>query len=832
MTAILYGVGVGPGDPELLTLKAVRLIAEADVVFGPRGTGGRAGRALRAAAGHLDGKRVVVLDMEMRGDRQAALEAAAQTVIAELRGGYGVYLTEGDPSIYSTFRLLAEALERTGAAIKVQVVPGISAVTAAAAAAGVPLAMGDETLAIIPASAPPALIEDALTIFDHTVLLKPSIRSDQLGKQLSDLDVLDGSALVVEATNESQQVVKGHGAVSIAPPYFSTWLVRGTARSTDRGRVHFVGVGPGSSALLTRRALSLLRRADLVVAADSLVAPEVIALARSGATVMHSSSLTLEEFVPPMIDAARAGKVVVRLHSGDPSVYGAVSEQIALLRSAGCPYEVVPGVSSAFAVAAALGVELTEPGGAQTVVLTRHGRQVPTPATERLRRLAAHRGTLCIFLSASAARDVQEELLASDLAPDTPAAIAYRVSWPDELIVRTTVDRIAAEIRRLGLKRHTLILVGDALAPGANRSRLYDSGHSHVHRQRGRLSMPAMPVPPALVALTDPGARLARRLKRTLRSARLLLPERLVEDGEEELGRAAERLPRLFGEGVPLVLFMAAGAAVRLLAPALHEKIVEPPVVVIDDAGHFVVSLLGGRAAGANRLAEWVAAVLGAQAVVTTAAERLGVPALDEAIAARGWRVAHGARLAPVEAAVVEGESIGFYGPGIRPPAGFKFQRVRSLRGLAAVRCGIAVTDEDGAAMPEGWTLLRPRRLRLGLGCSTGATAAEAIDAVLEGLAAAGVAAEGVGQVATIDRRRNHPATIAVVDRLSAELVTFPATTLREVEVPHGSSAVLDAVGTPSVAEAAALSAAGSGRLVLPKLVRGRVTVAIAEARS
>ena len=832
MTATLYGVGVGPGDPELLTLKAVRLIAAADVVFCPRGPGGGIGRALRATAAHLEGKRVVEIEMEMRGDRDAALEAAGRTVITELGGGRGVYLTEGDPSLYSTFRLLADALARAGADVVVEVVPGISAISGAAAAAGIALAMGDETLAIIPASAPPALIEDALTTFDQTVLLKPSIRGAELGKQLEELDVLEGSALVIEATNAPQQVLRGRAAAAIAPPYFSTWLVPGTARCMDRGRVHFVGAGPGSASLLTRRALSLLRRADLVVAADSLVAPEVIALARSGATVMHSSSLTLEEVVPPMIEAARTGQVVVRLHSGDPSVYGAVSEQVARLRDAGCPYEVVPGVSSAFAVAAALGVELTEPGGAQTVVLTRHGKQVPTPATERLRGLAVHRGTLCIFLSASAAGEVQGELLASGLAPDTPAVIAYRVSWPDELIVRTTVDRIAAEIRRLRLKRHTLILVGDALAPGGNRSHLYDSGHAHVHRKRSRLSAPSMPVPPALVALTQPGARLARRLKRTLGSARVLLPERLVAEGEESLGRTAERLQALFGEGVPLVLFMATGAAVRLLAPALRDKTAEPPVVAVDDAGHFVVSLLGGRAAGANRLAEWVAAVLGAQAVVTTAAERLGVPALDEAITLRGWRSGEGSRLAPVEAAVVDGEPIGFYGPGLRPPAGFGFLRVRSLRGLTALRCGIAVTDEEVAEIPPGWALLRPRRLRLGLGCSTGATAAEAIDAVLAGLAAAGMSADGVGQVATIDRRRNHPAAVAVVDRLSAELVTFAAEDLRCVEVPNGSDAVLRAVQTPSVAEAAALSAAGSGRLLLPKLVRGQVTVAIAQARS
>jgi cobalt-precorrin 5A hydrolase/precorrin-3B C17-methyltransferase len=306
----------------------------------------------------------------------------------------------------------------------------------------------------------------------------------------------------------------------------------------------------------------------------------------------------------------------------------------------------------------------------------------------------------------------------------------------------------------------------------------------------------------------------------------------MVEDGEEGLGRAAERLPGLFGEGVPLVLFMAAGAAVRLLAPGLRDKSAEPPVVVVDDAAHFVVSLLGARAAGANRFAEWVAAVLGAQAVVTTAADRLGVPSLDEALAARGWRVAAGSRLAPAEAAVVDGERIGFYGPGLRPPPGFDFQRVRSLRGPTVPRCGIAVTDEDVAQMPAGWALLRPRRLRLGLGCSSGATASEAIDAVLAGLAAAGLSAEGVGQVDTIEGRRGHPATAAVAGRLGAELVTFAAEQLRDVEVPNGSGAVLDAVGTSSVAEAAALSAAGRGRLVLPKLVRGPVTVAIAQVRS
>src|SRR5205807_2387071 len=201
----------------------------------------------------------------------------------------------------------------------------------------------------------------------------------------------------------------------------------------------------------------------------------------------------------------------------------------ALLREAGTPYEVVPGVSSVFAAAAALGVELTEPGGTQTVVLTRQGRRVPTPERESLRELAAHRSTLGIFLSATAVADVQRELLEGGLDPNTPAAVAYRVSWPDEAVERTTVAGIARAVRRLGVRRHTLILVGDALQPGSRRSRLYDSGHAHLQRRRGPASTPPLPASPALVAVTAPGTRLARRLARALPSARLVVGDRLVE---------------------------------------------------------------------------------------------------------------------------------------------------------------------------------------------------------------------------------------------------------------------------------------------------------------
>lgn len=810
MKPVLYGLGVGPGDPELLTLKAARLIREADVVFCPAG---KPGRARTAAADHLRGKRVVELEMEMRGDREAALQAAAGRVVREVGVGVGVYLTEGDPSLYSTFGLLAKVLVEVAPTLGVKTVAGVSSIAAAAAAAGFNLAMGDESLAVLPASVPPALLEDVLATFDATVLLKPSM-ADDLGERLRRLDLLADSVLVKEASGAQERVLRGKATLGDRPPYFSAWLVRGRAATRDRGRVHFVGAGPGSAKHLTRRALALLRRADLVVAADSLVTPEVITLARG--RVISSSELPLEKLVPPMIETALQGGLVVRLHSGDPALYGAVSEQMALLRKAGCPYDVVAGVSSVFAVAAALGVELTEPGGAQTVVLTRHGKRVPTPERERLRELATHGSTLAIFLSATAAREVERELLEAGLDPETPAAVAYRVSWPDEIIERTTVAGIGKTIRRLRLRRHTLILVGDALVPGPARSRLYDSGHAHLLRRRTAASAPELARPPALVAVTAPGERLAYRLARSLHGAQVLTGGRL--------------LPELFAEGTPIVAFMAAGAAVRLLAPVLRDKRSEPPVVVVDDGGRFAISLLGGRAAGGNRLAGYVASVLGAEAIVTTAAESLGLPALDEALADLDWRVEDPRSMARLESAVVNGEPMGFHGPGLQPPGGFDFRRVRGLSAGSSYAAGLAVSDRLLDHLPEGWTLARPGRLVVGFGCSTGAGPDEAVELVQAALLEAGLAPLGVRAVATIDRRRKHPAALRLAEMLATELVAFTPAELDGVPVPNGSRRVREAVGTASVAEAAALLASG-GRLLMPKRAAHSVTVAVAEKR-
>lgn len=253
------------------------------------------------------------------------------------------------------------------------------------------------------------------------------------------------------------------------------------------GTVYFIGAGPGAPDLITVRGRDVIAAADLIIYADSLVDEALTHSARDGAHVIGSSGLTLEQTTALMIDAARDGQIIARLQSGDPSVYGAIHEQATLLSSAEVPYVIIPGVSSAFAAAAALGVELTVPHVSQTVIFTRaQGRASAIPDGESLRSLAAHQTTLALFLSAAIIHRAVEDLLAGGYSPDTPAAIAYRVTWPDERIINCTLGNVERIIRAEKMTKSALVLIGKALsgpqAAGMLRSRLYDGTYTHLFR--------------------------------------------------------------------------------------------------------------------------------------------------------------------------------------------------------------------------------------------------------------------------------------------------------------------------------------------------------------
>lgn len=261
--------------------------------------------------------------------------------------------------------------------------------------------------------------------------------------------------------------------------------------SVTSGTVYIIGAGPGAPDLLTLRGRDVIARADVVVYADSLVHPGVAAFARPDAEVYGSATRTLEEVMAIVLAAVREGKTVARLHSGDPSIYGAVHEQIAVLEREGVPYEIVPGVSSAFAAAARLGVELTVPDVTQTVIFTRQAGRTAVPERERLRDLAAHGCSLVLFLSVALIDRVVAELRAAGYADDTPVAVVYRVSWEDERVLRGTLADIGAQVKEARVQLQALILVGPALdldrrAAEQRRSNLYSPGYSHRHRRGTR----------------------------------------------------------------------------------------------------------------------------------------------------------------------------------------------------------------------------------------------------------------------------------------------------------------------------------------------------------
>lgn len=250
------------------------------------------------------------------------------------------------------------------------------------------------------------------------------------------------------------------------------------------GKVWFLGAGPGAADLLTLRAARVLGEADIVVWAASLVHQDVLAHARPDAEVVDSATLPLEGVRPLYARAARDGLVVARVHSGDPALWGAVQEQRELCEELGLAYETVPGVSAFTAVAALVERELTVPEVAQSVVLTRlEGGKTPMPPGESVRELARHGTTMAVFLSAARARQLQEELLAGGYPPDTPAVVAHQATWPEELVVSCTVGTVADTVRAHRLWKHTLFLVGPALAAGGTRSHLYHPGHFHGHRR-------------------------------------------------------------------------------------------------------------------------------------------------------------------------------------------------------------------------------------------------------------------------------------------------------------------------------------------------------------
>ncbi len=438
-------------------------------------------------------------------------------------------------------------------------------------------------------------------------------------------------------------------------------------------KVIFAGAGPGAPDLLTLRCAQALAAADLVIYAGSLVNPEVLQHCRPECRLVDSARIDLDEVIALIKAAVAKKEKVVRLHTGDPAMYGAISEQMNRLDELKIDYEIIPGVSSVFAAAAALKCEFTMPDLSQSLVLTRTAGRTPMPDQETIANFAATGATLAFFLSAGNLEKLTQELIAAGKPATTPAAVVYRASWPNQKIVRSPLADIAAKVAAAGIRRQALLLVGPVLERSGGLSLLYDKHFSHGYRSQRRDEFFTGKC--ALYAMSKTGYAKALEIAGALPQAEVFVPERIlnavltaVADVTEKSvpievksfaagamdGLLAENWQKFSGH----IFVAATGIAVRKIAPLLQHKTLDPAVLVCDENGTQIISLVGGHIGGANRLARKVAGITGGTAVITTATDVHNLVAFDEMAARNGWEVKNPALIKFLNAALLENETI------------------------------------------------------------------------------------------------------------------------------------------------------------------------------
>jgi precorrin-4/cobalt-precorrin-4 C11-methyltransferase len=247
-------------------------------------------------------------------------------------------------------------------------------------------------------------------------------------------------------------------------------------------KVYFIGAGPGDPELITLKGINAVKKCETVIYAGSLVSKDILTHCTETAEIHNSASMNLDEIINVMRKSVAEGKSVARLHTGDPSLYGAMNEQMLELDSLGIEYEIIPGVTALFASAAALRTELTLPEISQTVIISRIEGRTPVPSDESIEKLSAHGGTFAFYLSVDRFGDIADSFIKNGWSADTPAAVVYRASWADEHIIRGTLTNLGNKIKESGINKHALVLIGKSLDGKGAYSKLYDKDFSHGTR--------------------------------------------------------------------------------------------------------------------------------------------------------------------------------------------------------------------------------------------------------------------------------------------------------------------------------------------------------------
>ena len=525
----------------------------------------------------------------------------------------------------------------------------------------------------------------------------------------------------------------------------------GKESTVDAGvaKIYIVGAGPGDPSLITVKGWQLLQRADLVVYAGSLVNEELLEVCKPEAKLVNSHGKRLDELVDVMASGALSGELVVRLASGDPSLYGSLKEMKEELQKRGVEVEVVPGVSSLVAGAAVIKEELTVPGGPQSLVVTRLSGKTPVRPEESLERFVATGASIAVFLSADKIEEIKRRALRAGASFETPVVIVYKATWPQQKVVTTTLGELKQPD---DIKGSAIVYILPGMNLEGKRSYLYGSEYrkgKKVYEDEFALIK--------VSKVDDVPKRLFEVFKKAV----------LVQDGSLK-----ERVERAWGIGKPVVFVAPVGVVVRVIAPLLRDKRIDPPVIAVDVAGSFVVVVSGGHQGG-NSLAKKIASVLGAVPVITTGTEVLGRVSLEELLAERDLELLGGSAKR-FNVLSVEGRPIFSVGMGWRKE----------------------VSPEDfREALQSIWE--KVDRDQVAVFACAAFKAKEATD--IEGpLLPSGVALVGVPEEV---------------------LVKFAGVS---------PSRAMDLLGIPGVCEPCALSVLPRGELVVPKVVVGKVTFSVA----
>ncbi len=604
--------------------------------------------------------------------------------------------------------------------------------------------------------------------------------------------------------------------------------------------VHFVGAGPGACDLITVRGMNRIKEADVIIYAGSLVNPALLSYAKADCEIYNSAHMTLEDVVSVMREAETAGKTTVRLHTGDPSVYGAIREQMDLLDEYGIAYDVCPGVSAVFGAAASLACEYTLPDVTQTLILTRAEGKTPVPEKENLRSLAAHRASLVLYLSSGLARKVRQELLIGGYAEDTPVAVVYKATWPEEKIIRTTLAKLPEDMEAAGITKTALIIVSPALGSIYEKSKLYDAAFATEYRGATEIALPAGIRRVLLITCSVRGYATMQKLAKKLENisgAEIIAKVKCEALPEVSMKETVKACVDEYFEQVDAIVFVtASGIAVRSVAEHLTHKSKDPAIVCMDECSKHVISLVSGHAGGANALTQMLADVMWATPVITTATDVEGQFSIDDYAREHNLVVTDWAKAKAISAEVLA--------TGAKPvwvdEAEVSQEEEKNACGnridVRRLKIGsyqVIVTPRD--ILPDEKMLqLVPLCIVAGIGCKKGTSSDKIEHAVQDAFAKAGLRMEALCAVASIDLKKEEA---GLLEFCETRKVPFEAYTAEELQAVSGtfsaSEFVTGVTGVDNVCERSAVKyasehGANDGELLLRKQAQDGVTVALA----